>query len=75
MNTTPKPSATKNSNGELVGPLELSLFELSVFVGDGELVVEVVVEGMIACSCLFRRNRWVLSDGAAAQLRGPQIER
>lgn len=45
VKTTPKPSATKNSSGELVGPLEL-VSEL--FVGVGELVDEVVVVAMVA---------------------------
>ena len=45
MNTTPKPSATKNSSGELAG-LELSVWcELPVGVGECVLVVDV---GMMA---------------------------
>ena len=46
MKTTPKPSATKKSNGELVG-LEPLLLLLCVGVGVGELVVLVDV-GMMA---------------------------
>ena len=45
MNTTPKPRATKKSNGELVGPPPL----LSDPVGEGEAEGEaegVVIEGL-----------------------------
>lgn len=46
VNTTPKPSATKNSSGELVGPLELSLLLLPV--GLGVLVEDEVVVAIVA---------------------------
>lgn len=45
MNTTPKPSATKNSNGELVGPPPL----LFCCVEVGEAVAEVVVADEEVC--------------------------
>lgn len=46
MNTTPNPSATKKSSGELVGPLELLLWCVVVACGAAELVV--VGDGMVA---------------------------
>jgi len=47
VKTTPKPRATKNSKGELVGPLLLFLVSSSVGVGDGADGV-VVVSDMLA---------------------------
>lgn len=41
MNTTPKPSATKNSKGELVGPLPPPLLADVVAAGGPGLVVPV----------------------------------
>lgn len=38
MKTTPKPSATKKSNGELVGPLLFEPEDCDVAVGVAELV-------------------------------------
>lgn len=50
VKTTPKPSATKNSNGELVGPLPvLLLFPESVGLAEGTLAVpeeDIVVRGV-----------------------------
>jgi hypothetical protein len=45
VNTTPKPNATKNKSGELVGPLD-GLFppvKVGVGDGDGEAMVKVKV--------------------------------
>ncbi len=54
MKTTPKPSATKNNNGELVGPpppLEESwLLPVLVWVGLGDAVV-VVLDMVAASNC------------------------
>jgi hypothetical protein len=42
VNTTPKPRATKNSNGELVGPEPVCGAPLSVADGDDDVVDDVV---------------------------------
>lgn len=42
MNTTPKPKATKNSNGELVGPFELDPVDVCDMVAPVVVVVGVV---------------------------------
>lgn len=44
VKTTPKPRATKNSNGELVGPLPPPLLEPALVVADG--AADEVVEDM-----------------------------
>lgn len=48
VNTTPKPSATKNNNGEFVGLDPWSPWSLCVGVAVGEEVVEVEAVAMIA---------------------------
>lgn len=48
VKTTPKPRATKNSNGELVGPLPPPLLEPALVVADGA-ADEVVEDMMTLC--------------------------
>jgi hypothetical protein len=51
VKTTPKPSATKKSSGELVGPLLLLLLLVFVAGALGEGVASATDEDMAACGC------------------------
>lgn len=67
VKTTPKPSATKKSKGELVGPPPPELAADVVAAGAGIAVLELVVTVGLAifaigrgCCSIFRNWTWVV---------------